>query len=121
MADFASTERGKSIRLRWRLAAVAGAVAFVVAALAVYLALTRRQPPLAVTSVGLRLDDGQQLRLIPVQRYGYRLVAYVIPRQVGIASATAYLNNGQYETTIPSNSEGLSFFPPWLWHGPRGH
>ena len=223
MADFASTERGKSIRLR----PVAGAVAFVVTVLAVYLALTRWQSPLAVTdvaapgpaqdlvasgkvgnaswqiivkpspyvrqpgqvcwfgqgsaffdpitgrvessescgklhpppvsfgdsappgarpdpvqfgnwaqehiqvalglvraditSVVLRLDDGQQLKLIPVHRYGYRLVAYVIPRQVGIASATAYLNNGQYETTIASNYGGLSFFPQWLWHGPRGH
>jgi hypothetical protein len=227
MADFASTQRGESIRLRRRPAAAAGAVAFVVAVLAVYLALTRWQSPLAVTdvaapgpaqdlvasgkvgnaswqiivkpspyvqqpgqvcwfgqgsafadpitgrvesaescgklhpppvsfgdnappavhpdpvqfdnwaqehiqvalglvradvtSVVLRLDDGQQLKLIPVHRYGYRLVAYVIPRQVGIADATAYLNNGQYETTIASNSGGLSFFPQWLWHGPRGH
>jgi hypothetical protein len=198
MADFASAERGKSIRLR----AVAGAVAFAVAVLAVYLALTRWQSPLAVTdvaapgsapdlvasgkagnaswqiivkpspyvqqpgqvcwfgqgpaffgpitgheesaescgklhsppfqvalglvradvtSVVLRLDDGQQLTLIPVHRYGYRLVAYVIRRQVGIATATAFLNNGQYATTIASNTGGLSFFPSWRWHGPRGH
>jgi hypothetical protein len=227
MADFASTERGRSIRLRRRLAAVARAVAFVVVVLVVYLALIRWQSPLAVTdaaapgsaqdlvasgkvghaswqiivkaspyvrqpgqvcwfgqgsafadpltgrvesaescgklhpppvsfgdsappgarpdpvqfgnwaqehiqvalglvraditSVVLRLDDGQQLKLIPVHRYGYRLVAYVIPRQVGIASATAYLNDGQYETTIASNYGGLSFFPLWRWHGPRGH
>jgi hypothetical protein len=41
------------------------------------------------TSVVLRLDDGQQLKLIPVNRYGYRLVAFVIPQQAGIAAATA--------------------------------
>src|SRR5215469_15001508 len=51
MADFASAQNGKSIRLRRRPAAAAGAVAFVVAVLAVYLALTRWQYPLAVTDV----------------------------------------------------------------------
>jgi hypothetical protein len=74
-----------------------------------------------VMSVVLRLDHGQQLKLIPVKRYEYRLVAFVIPRQAGIASATAYLNNGQYATTIPYNSGGLTFFGPWLWQGARGH
>src|ERR1700734_375081 len=57
-----------------------------------------------VTSVVLRLDDGQQVKLVPVERYGYRLVAFVIPGRAGIAAATAYLSNGEYATTIPSNN-----------------
>jgi hypothetical protein len=70
-----------------------------------------------VTSVVLKLVGGQQLKLIPVERYGYRLVAWVLPRTVGIASATAYLNNGRYATTIPVNYRGgLSVFPAWTWH-----
>lgn len=39
-----------------------------------------------VTSIALRLDDGQQLKLAPVERYGYRLVAFVIPGRVGVAA-----------------------------------
>jgi hypothetical protein len=72
-----------------------------------------------ITSIVLRLDDGQQLKLVPVERYGYRLVAFVIPGRVRIAAATAYLNNGQYATTIPSNN-GVVFFSSWLWHGAPG-
>jgi hypothetical protein len=72
-----------------------------------------------VTSVVLRLRDGQQLKLIPVSRYGYRLVAFVIPAQAGIVGAAAYLNDGRYATTIPSNSPGgLTFFNSWVWHSP---
>jgi hypothetical protein len=72
-----------------------------------------------VTSVVVRLRDGQQLKLIPVSRYGYRLVAFVIPMQVGIADATAYLNNGRYAATIPSNPpDALMFVNSWVWHSP---
>jgi hypothetical protein len=72
-----------------------------------------------VTSVVLRLNDGQQLKLIPVSRYSYRLVAFVIPLQVRVTGATAYLNNGRYATTIPSYSpDGLAYFNSWVWHGP---
>jgi hypothetical protein len=74
-----------------------------------------------VTSIVLRLDDGQQVKLVPVERYGYRLVAFVIPRRPGITAATAYLSNGQYATTIPSANNGLLFFSSWLWHGAHGH
>lgn len=70
-----------------------------------------------VTSVVVRLRDGQQLKLNPVSRYGKRLVAFVIPVQAGIAGATAYLNNGRYATTIPSNSpDALTFVNSWVWH-----
>ena len=72
-----------------------------------------------VTSVVVRLRDGQQLKLIPVSRYGQRLVAFVIPMRVGIAGATAYLNNGRFATTMPSNSpDALTFVNSWVWHGP---
>ena len=74
-----------------------------------------------VTSIVLALDGGQQVKLVPVGRYGYRLVAFVIPGRAGIAAATAYLSNGQYATTIPSNNNGLLFFSSWLWHGAHGH
>jgi len=72
-----------------------------------------------VTSVVVRLRDGQQLKLNPVSRYGQRLVAFVIPMQ-GIVGATAYLNNGRYATTIPSNSpDALTFVNSWVWHSPN--
>jgi len=74
-----------------------------------------------VTSIVLGLDDGQQVKLVPVGRYGYRLVAFVIPGRARIAAATAYLSNGQYATAIPSNNNGLLFFSSWLWHGAHGH
>ena len=72
-----------------------------------------------VTSVVVRLRDGQQLKLIPVSRYGQRLVAFVIPMLAGIAGATAYLNNGRSATTMPSNSpDALTFVNSWVWHSP---
>lgn len=76
-----------------------------------------------VTSVVLRLRDGQQLKLIPVSRYGQRLVAYVIPMQAGIAGATVYLNNGRYATATgvppkPKVSRDLWSLTPWVWHAP---
>ena len=72
-----------------------------------------------VTSVVVRLRDGQQLKLIPVSRYGQRLVAFVIPMQTGIVGATAYLNNGRFATTMPSNSpDALTFVNSWVWHRP---
>ena len=74
-----------------------------------------------VTSIVLGLDDGQQVKLVPVERYGYRLVAFVIPGRAGITAATAYLSNGQYATTIPSDNNGLVFFSSWLWRGAHGH
>ena len=69
-----------------------------------------------VTSIVLGLNDGQQVKLVPVERYGYRLVAFVISGRAGIAAATAYLSNGQYATTIPADNNGLLFFSSWLWH-----
>ncbi|HUC26793.1 MAG TPA: hypothetical protein VMA73_29185 [Streptosporangiaceae bacterium] len=72
-----------------------------------------------VTSVVVRLRDGQQLKLNPVTRYGQRLVAFVIPMRAGIVGATAYLNNGRYATTIPSSSpDALTFVNSWVWHSP---
>jgi hypothetical protein len=72
-----------------------------------------------VTSAVVRLRDGQQLTLIPVSRYGQRLVAFVIPMQAGITGAIAYLNNGRSATTMPSNSpDALTSVNSWVWHSP---
>jgi hypothetical protein len=70
-----------------------------------------------VRYVVVRLDDGQQLKLIPVRVYGIRLVAFAAPLAT-VASATAYLDNGQYLTAIsPSLPDGLSTFVKWLRPG----
>ncbi len=66
-----------------------------------------------------RLDDGRQLKLTPVNRYGYWLVAFVVPPQVRIHSATATMSNGQYATAIPVNSGPFPAFGSWQWHGPK--
>jgi hypothetical protein len=73
-----------------------------------------------VTSIVLRLDDGRQVKLLPDGRYGYRLVAFVLPERSGVVTATAYLSNGQYATAIPSDDNGLLFISSWLWHGAHG-
>jgi hypothetical protein len=74
-----------------------------------------------VTSIVLRLGDGQKVNLVPVERYGYRLMAFVLPERARIAAATAYLSNGQYATAIPSDTDGLIFVSSWLWHGGHEH
>jgi hypothetical protein len=75
-----------------------------------------------VTSVVVSLRDGQQLKLIPVSRYGQRLVAYLFPAQVGIASVTVYLNNGRYATAtgVPPKPDTFWSLTPWVWHAPSG-
>jgi hypothetical protein len=76
-----------------------------------------------VTSVVLRLRDGQQLKLIPVNRYGQRLVAYVFPMQVGIADVTVYLDNGRYAIASgipPKPKADVWSLTPWVWHAPGG-
>jgi hypothetical protein len=64
-------------------------------------------------------DDGQQVKLVPVGRHGYRLVAFVIPGRAGIAAATAYLSNGQYATTIPPTT-GFCSSPHGCGTAPTG-
>jgi len=67
-----------------------------------------------VRYVVVQLDDGQELRLIPVRVYGIRLVAFATPLAT-VASATAYLDNGPYLTAIPSDlPAGLAIFGKWL-------
>ena len=74
-----------------------------------------------VTYVVVTLADGQQLKLIPVRVYGTRLVAFATPMSTGIASAVAYLDNGQYRTAIPANLPGgLPVFGAWLAPGEHG-
>jgi hypothetical protein len=74
-----------------------------------------------VTYVVVTLADGQQLKLIPVRVYGTRLVAFATPMSTGIASAVAYLDNGQYRTAIPADLPGgLPVFGAWLAPGEHG-
>jgi len=47
-----------------------------------------------VAYVDLKLKDGQDLRLIPAECYGLRLVAFNVLQGTGVASATAYMNEG---------------------------
>lgn len=65
-----------------------------------------------------------------VGRYGQRLVAYVIPVQVGIADVTLYLDNGRYATATGLRPEPKIYpnrlrgdfwtLTPWVWHDPGG-
>ena len=67
-----------------------------------------------VRYVVVQLDDGQELKLTPVRVYGIRLVAFAAPLAT-VASATAYLDSGQYLTAIPSDlPAGLAIFGKWL-------
>ncbi len=71
-----------------------------------------------VRYVVVTLSDGQQLKLIPVRVYGTRLVAFAAPIADGVASATAYLDNGQYRTAIPADlPASLTIFGQWLRPG----
>jgi hypothetical protein len=74
-----------------------------------------------VTYVVVTLADGQQLKLIPVRVYGTRLVAFAAPVRTKVASATAYLDNGQYRTAIPADLPSqLSIFGAWQAPGEHG-
>jgi hypothetical protein len=74
-----------------------------------------------VTYLVVTLDDGQQLKLIPVRLYGTRLVAFAAPMGAGVASAVAYRNDGQYRIAIPASLPGdLPVFGAWLAPGQHG-
>jgi hypothetical protein len=62
----------------------------------------------------VRLSDGSVLTLTPVKVYGARYVAFASPASLRIDSATAYLSDGQYLTSIPFNwPGGLASFGAW--------
>jgi hypothetical protein len=71
----------------------------------------------------LTFTDGQQLKLIPVSVGSHRMVAYVAPLSMTIASLTEYLGsegnvNGQTSTAIPFSVTGqLPVFGLWLSSG----
>lgn len=74
-----------------------------------------------VTYVLIRLSDGQELKLVPVKRYGLRMVAFVAPVPPQIVSAIAYLSNGQHQTaTLVNNTAGLTIIEGWLRPGGHG-
>jgi hypothetical protein len=67
-----------------------------------------------VSYVLVKLSDGTELKLIPVKVYGLRYVAFASPASLSVASATAYLTDGQYLRAIPFNAQdGLPIFGAW--------
>jgi hypothetical protein len=66
----------------------------------------------------VRLSDGTTLKLTPVRVYGTRYVAFAVPTSLSVESATAYLTNGRYLTSIPFNPPGeMPDFVTWLAPG----
>jgi hypothetical protein len=65
-----------------------------------------------VTYVVVTLGDQRTLKLVPVEAYGARLVAYVLPLNEPTLSATALLNGGDQEkTAVPySLPDSFPFF-----------
>jgi hypothetical protein len=72
-----------------------------------------------VTYVVITLGDQRTLKLVPVEAYGARLVAYVLPLNEPTLSATALLNGGDQEkTAVPySLPDSFPFFGLWLSPG----
>jgi len=72
-----------------------------------------------VTYVVVTLGDQRTLKLVPVEAYGVRLVAYVLPLNEPTLSATALLNGGDQEkTAVPySLPDSFPFFGLWLSPG----
>jgi hypothetical protein len=71
----------------------------------------------AVSYVLVRLSDGSTLKLIPVEVYGTRSVAFASPTSLAVISATAYRGDGRYLTAIPFNPpDGVPVFG--LWQSP---
>ena len=74
-----------------------------------------------VQYVVVDLADGTQLKLIPVNVFGIRNVAFPAPLTLPVDSARAYLSNGQYLTAIPFTApQGLILFGMWLPPGQQG-
>lgn len=73
-----------------------------------------------VSYVLVRLSDDVTLKLIPVKAYGTRYVAFASPPALPVASATAYLSDGQYLTSVPFNlPDGIPVFGQWQSPGQR--
>jgi hypothetical protein len=73
-----------------------------------------------VSYVLVRLSDDVTLKLIPVKAYGTRYVAFASPPALPVASATAYLSDGQYLTSVPFNlPDGIPVFGRWQSPGQR--
>lgn len=68
----------------------------------------------AVSYVMVRLGDGTVLTLHPATVYGTRFVAFAVPTDMVVASATAYSSTGEIATAIPYQPPGASaVFQEW--------
>jgi hypothetical protein len=68
----------------------------------------------AVSHVTVRLGDGTVLTLHPATVYGTRFVAFAVPADMVIDSATAYSRTGEIATAIPYQPPGgLAVFSGW--------
>ncbi len=72
----------------------------------------------AVSYVTVRLGDGAVLTLHPAMVYGARYVAFAVPADMVVDSATAYSRTGEIATAIPYQHPGGSpVFSAWLRPG----
>jgi hypothetical protein len=72
----------------------------------------------AVSYVTVRLGDGTVLTLHPATVYGTRYVAFAVPRDMVVDSATAYSRTGEIATAIPyQRPGGTPVFQVWLRPG----
>ena len=68
----------------------------------------------AVSYVTVRLGDGAVLTLHPATAYGTRFVAFAVPADMVVDSATAYSRTGEIATAIPYQPPGgLAVFNDW--------
>ena len=72
----------------------------------------------AVSYVTVQLGDGTVLTLHPATVYGTRFVAFAVPADMVVDSATAYSRTGEIATAIPYQPPGgLAVFSDWLRPG----
>lgn len=72
----------------------------------------------AVSYVTIRLGDGAVLTLHPATVYGVRYVAFAVPTDMVVDSATAYSRTGELATAIPYQPPGGSpIFQEWQQPG----
>lgn len=72
----------------------------------------------AVSYVTVRLGDGTALTLHPATVDGARYVAFAVPTDMGVDSATAYSTTGEIATAIPFQPPGgVAVFQDWLRPG----
>jgi hypothetical protein len=74
----------------------------------------------AVTSVRIRLADGQVLALHPVLRYGVRYIALALTPGQAVSRATVYAGQRELAYAVPLNQPSGPIFNYWLRPGQTG-